>query len=244
LLICGVREDSASRYFVTVSVNDPTSVVPPPLTLSVIVVDLPTTAVEAAVNLTVLVCGPVPESVAGVNVQVTPAGSPVADRFNAELNPGAMLAVRFAVTKAPAFTDAAPVDSAAVNGRVTVRISVCVRVIPPPEAVTVTVAAFKEAVGAAVKVSVLEPVPGEGNDADVKAAVTPAGRPLTESVTAPPGLPPTLTPTLAEPPCATLAAEAARLNVKVGGVVTGAGMVTLTVAALVSELPEPLTVTL
>jgi hypothetical protein len=89
-----------------------------------VTVDLPATALEAAVNFTVLDWLPVPDSEAGVKVQVTPAGSPVAARLMTELNPLGMFAVRVAVTEDPILTVKDPVEMLAVNvdGRVTVRL--------------------------------------------------------------------------------------------------------------------------
>ena len=112
------------RYLVTVSGNEPTRVVPPPLRESV-TVDLPANALEAAVNFTVLDWLPVPDNEAGVKVQVTPAGNPVAARLMTELNPLGMLAVRVAVTEEPIFTVKDPVEILAVNvaGRMTVRLN-------------------------------------------------------------------------------------------------------------------------
>jgi len=122
-----------------------------------------------------------------------------------------------------------------------VSVSVTVLVMPPPEAVTVTMLVLKATLALAVKFSMLVPAPGEGSEAGEKAAVTPDGNPLTDSATAAPGLPDTETPMELAPPCARFAAVALRAKVRLGA--TGAGMVTLTVAAVLSELPGPLIVT-
>ena len=89
-------------------------------------VDLPATALEAAVNFTVLDWLPMPDNEAGVKVQVTPAGRPVAARLMAEVNPLGMLAVRVAETEDPILTVKDPVEMLAVNvgGRMTVRLKV------------------------------------------------------------------------------------------------------------------------
>ena len=65
-----------------------------------------------------------------------------------------------------------------------------------------------------VNVSVLLPLPGAGNDALLKAAVTPVGRPLTEKETAELNPPTTVvaTETGAAPLWAILSAEAPNVN--------------------------------
>jgi hypothetical protein len=110
---------------VTVSGNEPDRVVPPPVRVRV-TLDLPGVAFAAAVNLTVLDWLPVPDKVAGVKVQVTPAGSPAAARLITELNPLGIPAVRVAVVEDPVLTVNEPLEMLAVKlgGRITVRVKV------------------------------------------------------------------------------------------------------------------------
>ena len=61
---------------------------------------------------------------------------------------------------------------------------VCVRVIPPPEAVTVRIALVAVVPVAADNFRVLLPVPGAAMSVGVKLAVIPFGTPLTDSAMA------------------------------------------------------------
>lgn len=70
------------------------------------------------------------------------------------------------------------------DGTITVRLTVCVCVIPPPTAFTVMVETPATAVVAAVNFKVLVPPPGEAMLTGESVAVTPFGKPLAESVTA------------------------------------------------------------
>ena len=94
--------------------------------------------------------------------------------------------------------------------------------------------------GPTVNVSVLAPAPGKGREAGVKVAVTPVGRPLAESATAEPGLPDTVTPIEPDAPVGSVPEEAPRARVRV--LDCGAEMVSVTVVAVVTVPPEPLTV--
>ena len=111
---------------------------------------------------------------------------------------------------------------------------------PPPDAVTVIAVVASAAFGPTVKVSVLVPVPGRGRDAGVKVAVTPAGRPLTESATAAPGLPEIVTPIEPDAPVGRLPAEALRARISV--LDCGAEMVTVREVEAATVPPEPFTV--
>ena len=113
---------------------------------------------------------------------------------------------------------------------------------PPPDAVTEIAVVARAALGLTVNVSVLVPVPGKGREAGVKVAVTPAGRPLTDSATAVPGLPATVTPIEPEAPVARVPEEALRARVRVGGLDWGAEIVMLTEVEAATVPPEPFTV--
>lgn len=116
----------------------------------------------------------------------------------------------------------------------------CVRVIPPPVAVIVTLYVPLARVEAAVNVSLVLPLPGEAIVAGAKLAVSPLGKPLTDKPTA--ALNPFTAPldsvTALDPPCATLALPALLLKVKLG-----ATTVTDTFVVAVTPAPAPLNVT-
>ena len=113
---------------------------------------------------------------------------------------------------------------------VTVRLTACVFVSPPPVAVTATLAVFVGAVEVAVSVKVVEPPPGVAMLVGAKPAVTPIGSPLIDKATA--DLNPFANVVVrvmwVEPPRATLALKALGVRVK-----AGVGTVRLTACVLV-----------
>lgn len=137
----------------------------------------------AAPMVSLLVPEPGAAIVAGVNVSVTPVGTVVVSA-TAPLKPLATVLVKVAVVLAPGWTVAPGELNVSANAGTTVKLTVAVEVNPPPVAVTVIVEAPGAAVTPAVTVNTLEPDPGAGKVVGASAAVTPAGAPLTASVTA------------------------------------------------------------
>ncbi len=120
----------------------------------------------------------------------------------------------------------------------TIRLSVCV-LVTPPEAVTVSAYAPATFPATAVKVSVLLPVPGDAMLAGENFAVTPVGRPVTDSVIA--DLNQLITAVLyviaVELPAVTVALVALAVNEKLGTIT-----VRLIICVLVKPPPVPFTV--
>lgn len=131
-----------------------------------------------------LVPDPGAEIVDGVNPIVTPAGKPVAVNATAPLNPLAIADIKVsgALALCCTVTAAALVDK--VNAAATVRFTLVVDVSPPPVAVTVRVEVPGATVAPTARVNTLDPDPGAVKLVDANVAVTPAGAPLTASVTA------------------------------------------------------------
>jgi hypothetical protein len=228
---------------VTVSATVAVLVRPPPDAVIVTVAE-PAVAVLVAENVTVLVPDPGAAMLAGAKLAVTPDGSPVAERFTAELNPPEGVTVRTA--GAVPVRAMLSVEGAAASVRpgtaLTVRVTGAVLVRPPPEAAIVTVATPSVAVGDAENVTVLDPEPGAGTLAGEKLAVTPDGSPVAERVTAelnPPDAE-TVRLTGAVPVRTTLSVEGAAVSVRFGA---GAVTVSVTVAVLVTPPPVPVIVT-
>lgn len=123
------------------------------------------------------------EIVDGVNPMVTPAGA-TAVRTTAPLKPPAIAVVTVTGELAPCNTVTPPRFAVSVNAATIVTLTLVVVVIPPPAAVTVIVEVPGAAVALAAMVNTLDPDPGADRLVDAKVAVTPAGAPLTASVTA------------------------------------------------------------
>jgi hypothetical protein len=174
-----------------------------PLTAVTVTVAAPRVAVLEAVKVRVLV--PVVE--AGLKAAVTPAGNPLVLSAAEPVNPPEGVTVRTLepVPTCATETLAGLADKVKLGvwTAVTVKLMLAVCVSVPLTPVTVTVAAPRVAVLEAVKVRVLALVV----EAGLKLAVTPAGKPLAVSATAPanPLSRVIVTALVAVPPWATLA---------------------------------------
>jgi len=133
---------------------------------------------------TVLVPDPGAESVDGVNPTVIPPGIPPAVNATAPLNPAAIALVDVIAVLDPCCTVMAAGLAVSANAGTIVSFTVPADVNPPPAAVTVIVAIPGAADAPTVTVSTLAPDPGAARLAEPRVAVTPAGAPLTVSVTA------------------------------------------------------------
>jgi hypothetical protein len=190
----------------------------------------------------------VPEPVidAGLKLPVTSVGMPVADSATGESNPPETARVTTAYPLCPRSREPEVGETEMVKvpvaAAVTVRETVAVCVIPPPVPVMVMVDVPVAAVAATVKVKVDEPEPGVAMDVGLKAAVTPLGRPETDSTIAELNPPETAAVMVEVPvlPCATETdvGEAASVNAGTGAEVTVSEMV----AVCVMLSPVPLTV--
>lgn len=145
----------------------------------IVTVDVPTVAVELAVNVNTLEV----VALAGLNDAVTPVGSPDAERLTLLAKPFTLLTVTVLVPLAlcAMLSDDGEADSeksgVAVDEMVSVTVVVCER--EPDVPVIVTAFAPVVAVLLAVKVTVLDVVALAGlND-----AVTPVGRPDADNAT-------------------------------------------------------------
>ncbi len=138
----------------------------------------PVDAFAAALNVTVL-----PRAPDGLNVAVTPYGTPAAAKVTAPLNPFCATTVSVLVPLAPGKTLRLVGDAvrAKLGGIATVRLKVVVLCSVPDVPAMVTVAVPSVADALAVRVS----VPGLAAVAVVKDAVTPVGRPVAASVKVP-----------------------------------------------------------
>jgi hypothetical protein len=159
----------------------------PPVAVTVTFV-VPTVAVLLAVNVSVELPPPGAAMEAGLKLAVTPAGRPEADSAIAELNPPLTVVEMPELPDVPCATDKLLGDALTAKfgavAALTVRGIVNVCVSPPPVAVTVTLAVPVVAVLLAVNVRVELPVPGAAIDAGLKLAVTPAGKPDADRLTA------------------------------------------------------------
>jgi len=171
---------------VVVALNDPEIPV-------MVTVDVPTVAVELAVNVSTLV------DVAGLvpNAAVTPDGNPVAARVTLPVNGLTSVTVMVSVPLAPW-----AIVSVAADGFnptpppvPTVRAIVVVAVVEPEVPVIVTVEVPIVAVAPAVNVSRLVPVVG----LVPYATVTPVGRPVAVKVTLPVNPPTSVTAMVSVP---------------------------------------------
>jgi len=137
--------------------------------------------VAAAVNLSTLAA--VPVMLAGLKTPATPEGSPETDSATAELKPFCVVAKTLMDVELPATTISEVNDGAnAKFGAATTSERLIVFVRDPLTPVTVTVDELPAAVEAAVNFSTLTVVPLMLTG--VKVAVTPVGRPETDSATA------------------------------------------------------------
>lgn len=156
-------------------------VTPPPVAVSVTLL-VPVAAIALAVKVKVELPLPGAAMEAGLKLAVTPEGRPEADRETAALNPPITAVVIALVPELPCTMDRLAGEALTLkSGTTTVRATVAVCVTPPPEAVTVMFVVPAVAVLLAVKVSVELPLPGAAREVELKLAVTPAGKPETDS---------------------------------------------------------------
>lgn len=158
--------------------------VTPPLVPVTLIEYTPGAAELPAAIDTVLAPDPSAGIVDGANPTVTPAGVPAAVKTTAPLNPVATALVSVTGVLDPCCTVIAAELAVSVNAGTIVRFTVPADVNPPPAAVTVMVAVPGAADAATPTVNTLDPDPGAARLAGAMVAVTPAGAPLTVSVTA------------------------------------------------------------
>jgi hypothetical protein len=122
----------------------------------------------------------------GLKVAVTLLGTPLAESATAELNAPTIVVLIVEVPEAPRTTtsDVGFALSEKSGGTTTARLTVVVCVIPPPVPVMVTTLLLSGAPAMAVNVTTDEPAPGARTGFTLKAAVTPDGNPLADSVCA------------------------------------------------------------
>ena len=122
----------------------------------------------------------------GLNAAVVPAGSPDAVSATAELKPPDTVVAIVLVPVAPLLTETAvgEAEIAKAGGAVTVRMTLEVRVSPPPTPVTIIVCVPGVTLEATARVMVDVPAPGVAMEVGLNETVTPAGNPLAESATA------------------------------------------------------------
>ena len=159
-------------------------VTPPPDALTVSV-EVFTPALDATFSVSVLLPPPGEAMLVGTKVAVTPLGAPLTDSATAALNPSTTAVVIVIGTEPPRATMTfAPPSAKVKSGPITVRLSACVFVTPPPDAVTVSAYTPATLLATALKVSMLLPVPGDAMLAGANFAATPVGKPPTDSVIA------------------------------------------------------------
>lgn len=140
--------------------------------------------VDAIAKVKLLLPLPGDEMLPGEKVAVTPAGSPVIESATAEVNPFIGVVVIVMCPDAPCGILRLMALTVSVKlGVRTVRPTVWDRVVPPPAAVTVTIAAPTVALEFAANVKVLRPLPGAVRVAGEKLAVTPLASPATDNAT-------------------------------------------------------------
>lgn len=111
-------------------------VAPPPVAVTVSV-EVFTAAVDATFRVRVLLPFPGEAMLVGAKLAVTPAGSPLTESASAALNPLTAAPVTMMGVDPPRATvTLAPLSPSVNIGPITVRLSVCVLVNPPPVAVT------------------------------------------------------------------------------------------------------------
>src|SRR5260370_4168063 len=147
---------------------------------------VPVGVLAGAVKFTTMV--PLPLTDDGLKLALTPVGRPLAERDTLPLKPKSEATVMLLVGFMPAamLMLAGEADTEKSGLPTTVRLNVVVLVIVPLVPVTVIIAGVAGTVAlvAAVNVSVLVPEP-LAREAGLKAAVTPAGKPLMLRATAP-----------------------------------------------------------
>ena len=143
----------------------------------------PTEAEVLAAIASVLTPDPGAEMVDGVNPTVTPVGNALVVNTTAPLNPAAIALVSVTGVLAPCCTETAAKFVVNVNAGTIVKLTVLADVSPPPVAVTIICAVPGTAAAPTVMVNTLDPDPGATKLDDASIAVTPAGAPVTASVT-------------------------------------------------------------
>ena len=232
----GVAESSKFWAGFTVRVTVVVRVRPPPVPVMV-TGNVPVAAVAEAVNVATLL---LPVVGSGLNVAVTPVGSPLALRSTLAVKLVRVIPIVLVPAAPPCVivTAGGVADSVKFCAGFTVRVTVVVRVRPPPVPVMVTgnvpVVAVAEAVNVA---TLLLPVVGSG----LNVAVTPAGTPLalrsTLAVKLVRAMPIVLVP--AAPPCVTVTVGGVADSVKFCAGFT----VRVTVVVRVRPPPVPVMVT-
>jgi hypothetical protein len=161
--------------------------IPPPVPVTVIV-EVPVAAEELAVSVRVEVPEPGAAIDVGLKLALTPEGSPEADRDTAELKPPDMVVDIVELPEPPCVTETevgeALMAKFGVGAAVTVKPRVAAWLLPPPEAVIVTVDVPTVADELAVSVKVEEPEPGAAIVEGLKLALTPEGSPEADRDTA------------------------------------------------------------
>ena len=187
-------------------------------------------AVLAALSVSVLVV----VALAGLKDAVTPVGKPVAVKPTVPLKPASVATVMVALALLPAatFMLVAEEESVKLGVATTVKAIVACADSPADVAVTVSVDAPLTAVAAALSFKVVP----------VNAAVTPAGKPVTDKVGVPlkPLTGVTVRVLVPDPPCVTIKLAGAAANVKPGPAFIV--KLTLTVVDTIPEVPVTVTV--
>ena len=160
-------------------------VMPPPVPVMVMGY-VPVAADVPTVRVSVDVPDPGAAMVVLLKLKVTPEGWPEADKPMAELKDPEMAVVMVDVPLLPRATETAVGDAEMVKfaGPTTVRLSVVVRVMPPPIPVMVIGYVPVAVFDATVRVTPEEPDPGAAIDVGLKPAVTPEGWPDADSAIA------------------------------------------------------------
>ena len=144
----------------------------------------PTAAALLAAIASVLTPDPGAEMVDGVNPTVTPVGNALVVNATAPLNPVAIALVSVTGVLDPCCTATAARFAVSVIAGTIAKFTAPADVNPPPVAVIMSVAVPGTAAAATVMVNTLDPDPGVKKLDDASVAVTPAGAPVTTSVTA------------------------------------------------------------
>jgi len=206
---------------------------PPPLADTVTFV-VPVVAVLLAVKVRVELPVPGAASEVGLKAAVTPEGNAEVASEIAALKPPLTEVAIMLLPELPCVTDTLVGEALKLNAgvevAVTVRGIVKVCVIPPPLPLTVTLVVPAVAVPLAAKVKEEPPLPGAPMELGLKPAVTPVGRPETESEMEELNPPDTAVETVVppEPPWVTDELVGAALKVKSGVELPGLKMISRT----------------